>query len=87
MNFTGKVGRYGKDQDGISYEANLEEIRVCGELIEKLTGVHTELFAPPSGAYGEDTVRAAAEAGVDAISIGALTHSVKAADLSLEIRA
>ena len=40
-----------------------------------------------SGGINEDTVRAAAEAGVDAISIGALTHSVKAADLSLEIRA
>lgn len=39
-----------------------------------------------SGGINEETVRAAAEAGVDAISIGALTHSVKAVDLSLEIR-
>lgn len=39
-----------------------------------------------SGGINESTVRAAAEAGVDAISIGALTHSVKAVDLSLEIR-
>lgn len=39
-----------------------------------------------SGGINEETVRAAAEAGVDAISIGALTHSVKAIDLSLEIR-
>ena len=38
-----------------------------------------------SGGINADTVRAAAESGVDAISIGALTHSVKAADLSLEI--
>ena len=38
-----------------------------------------------SGGITLATVRAAAESGVDAISIGALTHSVKAADLSLEI--
>lgn len=38
-----------------------------------------------SGGINADTVRAAAESGVDAISIGALTHSVHAADLSLEI--
>ncbi len=38
-----------------------------------------------SGGITAETVRAAAETGVDAISIGALTHSVKAADLSLEI--
>ncbi len=39
-----------------------------------------------SGGIDESTVRAAAESGVDAISIGALTHSVKAVDLSLEFR-
>jgi nicotinate-nucleotide pyrophosphorylase (carboxylating) len=38
-----------------------------------------------SGGITADTVRAAAETGVDAISLGCLTHSVKAADLSLEI--
>ena len=39
-----------------------------------------------SGGISEKTLRAAAESGVDAVSIGALTHSVKAVDLSLEIR-
>ncbi|MBI3944766.1 MAG: carboxylating nicotinate-nucleotide diphosphorylase [Armatimonadetes bacterium] len=39
-----------------------------------------------SGGINEDTVRAVAEAGVDLISVGALTHSVAALDLSLEIR-
>lgn len=38
-----------------------------------------------SGGIDLTTIRAAAETGVDAVSIGALTHSVKAADLSLEI--
>lgn len=38
-----------------------------------------------SGGINADTLRAVAETGVDAISLGCLTHSVKAADLSLEI--
>lgn len=38
-----------------------------------------------SGGIDETTVRVIAETGVDAISLGCLTHSVKAADLSLEI--
>jgi nicotinate-nucleotide pyrophosphorylase (carboxylating) len=38
-----------------------------------------------SGGITLDTVRAVAESGVDAISIGALTHSVTALDVSLEV--
>ena len=38
-----------------------------------------------SGGITLDTVRAVAETGVDAISIGALTHSVTALDVSLEV--
>lgn len=38
-----------------------------------------------SGNVNERTVRDIAETGVDLISIGALTHSVKALDISLEI--
>src|SRR5437764_6158805 len=38
-----------------------------------------------SGGINLDTVRAVAESGVDRISIGALTHSVKALDISMRI--
>ena len=38
-----------------------------------------------SGNMRLDTVRAYAEAGVDTVSVGALTHSVAAADVSLEL--
>jgi nicotinate-nucleotide pyrophosphorylase (carboxylating) len=38
-----------------------------------------------SGGVTLDTVRPIAESGVDAISIGALTHSVRALDISLEV--
>jgi nicotinate-nucleotide pyrophosphorylase (carboxylating) len=39
-----------------------------------------------SGGIALDNVRTYAEAGVDFVSVGALTHSVIAADLALEIR-
>ncbi len=39
-----------------------------------------------SGGITLDTIRAVAETGVDAISVGALTHSVRALDLALEVR-
>jgi nicotinate-nucleotide pyrophosphorylase (carboxylating) len=42
-------------------------------------------FIEASGTMRLDTVRAYALAGVDAVSVGALTHSVAAADVSLEL--
>jgi nicotinate-nucleotide pyrophosphorylase len=39
-----------------------------------------------SGGITLATIRAVAETGVDRISVGALTHSVTALDLSLELR-
>jgi nicotinate-nucleotide pyrophosphorylase (carboxylating) len=48
-----------------------------------LAGGRTPLEA--SGGVTLDTVRAIAETGVDFISIGALTHSARALDVSLEV--
>ena len=39
-----------------------------------------------SGGIVLDTARAYAKAGADFISVGALTHSVRAADIALEVR-
>lgn len=39
-----------------------------------------------SGGISESNLRAYAETGVDSVSLGALTHSVKAADISLRYR-
>ena len=39
-----------------------------------------------SGGITNETLRAVAESGVDIISIGALTHSVKAFDISMYIK-
>ena len=38
-----------------------------------------------SGGVSLDTVRAIAETGVDEISVGALTHSARSLDVSLEL--
>ncbi len=38
-----------------------------------------------SGGVTLDTIRAIAETGVDFISIGALTHSARSLDVSLEV--
>ncbi len=43
-------------------------------------------FVEASGNMRVETVRAYALAGVNAVSVGALTHSVSAADISLELR-
>ena len=39
-----------------------------------------------SGGITLDNVRAVAETGVDEISVGALTHSARSLDVSLELR-
>ena len=53
-----------------------------GETVSKLRG---QVRFEASGGITLENVRAAAETGVDIISIGALTHSVKALDFSLEM--
>ncbi|MCL4535640.1 MAG: carboxylating nicotinate-nucleotide diphosphorylase [Bacteroidetes bacterium] len=56
----------------------LEEMRRAVEL------VGGRALIEASGGVRLDTVRAIAETGVDLISVGALTHSVKALDFSIE---
>jgi nicotinate-nucleotide pyrophosphorylase (carboxylating) len=50
-------------------------------------GLSAGIEIEATGGISLANVRAYAEAGADWISIGALTHSVRAADISLEIRA
>ncbi|KYH43768.1 carboxylating nicotinate-nucleotide diphosphorylase [Branchiibius sp. NY16-3462-2] len=44
------------------------------------------LVVEASGGVREETVRGLAQAGVDVISVGALTHSVRCLDLGLDLR-
>jgi nicotinate-nucleotide pyrophosphorylase (carboxylating) len=59
-----------------------ETVREWGALARRLRpGIEIEA----TGGIDLSNVRAYAEAGADFVSIGALTHSVKAADLGVEI--
>ena len=55
----GNHGFYHKDQDNLDYDSNIQEIKMCHELISKNLGIEMTLFAPPSGAYSINTVDAA----------------------------
>jgi nicotinate-nucleotide pyrophosphorylase (carboxylating) len=55
------------------------------ELRAGLAIVAGRAIVEASGGVGLDTVRAIAETGVDVISVGALTHSVRALDLGLDV--
>ena len=55
----GNHGFYHKDQDSLDFDANLQEIKMCHEVVSKNLGIEMNLFAPPSGAYNTTTVDAA----------------------------
>jgi len=58
---------------------NLEDMR------KAVKSIHGRALVEASGGITMDNVRAVAETGVDFISIGALTHSARALDISLEL--
>jgi len=60
---------------------NLEDMR------KVVKSIHGRALIEASGGITLDNVRAVAETGVDFISIGALTHSARALDISLELEA
>ncbi len=53
-------------------------------MVEAVALVDKQCETEASGGITESTIRAYAETGVDFISVGALTHSVKSLDLSLK---
>jgi len=57
----------------------------CATLRESVRRVAGRSKTEASGGVDLTTVRAIAETGVDMISVGALTHSIRAADLAMEI--
>lgn len=56
------------------------------ELREGVALVAGRALVEASGNVNLDTIRAIAETGVDIISVGALTHSVRALDLGLDVQ-
>jgi len=58
---------------------DLEQMKAAADLVKGRAVIEA------SGGINLDTIRDVAQTGVDLISVGALTHSPKAADFSLEI--
>ena len=63
----GNHGYFHKDHDKLSYQQNLDEILMCHKIVQELTGVQMNVFAPPSGAYNEYTTKAATHLGYKTI--------------------
>ena len=55
----GNHGFYHKDQNTLDFDENVQEIKMCHEVVSKNLGIEMTLFAPPSGAYDITTVDAA----------------------------
>ena len=63
----GSHGYFHRDHDKLDYSGNFQEIKTSIDFIEKATGISVSLFAPPSGAYNDDTVNAARELGLKTV--------------------
>ena len=51
-------GYFHKDGKDLSYAQNKSEIVATNDLLKAMTGKTPALFAPPSGSYGKDTLKA-----------------------------
>jgi nicotinate-nucleotide pyrophosphorylase (carboxylating) len=51
--------------------------------VERVDGL---VLTEASGGVNADTLTAVARSGVDLVSVGALTHSARAVDLSMRVR-
>ncbi len=60
-------GYHHKDHDKLSYEDNLSEIASCDEIIKEKLGLEMTLFAPPSGYYNANTLKACVDLGYKTI--------------------
>jgi len=84
-----EVGSVGEGEEAL--EAGADALLLDNMAIEDMRRVvemaKGRALIEASGGITLDNVRQVAESGVDLISVGALTHSVKALDLSLELEA
>jgi nicotinate-nucleotide pyrophosphorylase (carboxylating) len=58
----------------------------CAKLVEMSRNLNPSVLIEASGSMDLNRVRSYAEAGVDLISVGRLTHSAKAVDISFKIQ-
>lgn len=56
-----EIGNHGYkhiDYSKLSYEESIQEISKADEILKDITGVTPKLFAPPSGAFNDNTIKA-----------------------------
>lgn len=61
-----EIGNHGyshMDYDKLSYSQNKEEILKAHNVIKEVLNIESKYFAPPSGAYNDDTLKAAKDLG------------------------
>ena len=63
----GNHGYFHKDHTRLSLVENQKEIKACNRFIELAIGVKATLFAPPSGAYSNETLTACDALGMKTI--------------------
>ena len=74
------------EDEAAAFEKRLGEDQAVREaLAQAVRLVAGRVITEASGGVNLDTVRAIAEAGVDLISVGALTHSAPVLDIGLDI--
>ncbi len=59
----GNHGYYHKQHSKLTYSQNVDEISTCNKLIFEICGKMPVLFAPPSGDFSQDTLKAAGSCG------------------------
>ncbi len=79
----GSHGYFHKDHSELSYRANIEEISPSIRLLEAILTTKITLFAPPSGAYNDNTLSAAAYLGLRTIMWSRDTIDWRDSDTSL----
>ena len=65
-----EIGNHGynhADYDKLSYDRNKEEIMKSHDIIKEVLNIDSKYFAPPSGAYNENTVKASKDLGYELI--------------------
>lgn len=65
-----EIGNHGynhADYDKLSYDRNKEEIMKSHDIIKEVLNIDSKYFAPPSGAYNDNTVKASKDLGYELI--------------------
>lgn len=63
----GNHGYYHKDHQNLSYEKNEEEIFLTHKLVNSISGLEMNLFAPPSGSFSKTTLEVANNLGYSTV--------------------